>query len=222
MGSSMNVSCFGCSFTWGLELENPSVESWPGQLSQILPATVENHGQCAASNRAIARKLMLHLLDHRPDAVVVMWTYPGRYEFVIDNNNFVSTHCDSTMSLSGHDIPVYFEQFREYFFKYIASTNSAELYDTFNAIHQSQMLLEQQDIPYVFCLVNQINLPDLCHPDVAHLYSYIKPMTMFDGQDAETYARSINDWGISHPGAQAHQDIANYLSCSVLSVVNKV
>lgn len=96
----MNISCFGCSFTWGLELNNPSAESWPGQLSQLLSATVNNHGQCAASNRTIARNLMVHLLDYNPDAVVVMWTYPGRYEFVLDNNNFVSTHCDSTMSLS--------------------------------------------------------------------------------------------------------------------------
>jgi hypothetical protein len=217
----MNISCFGCSFTWGLELNNPQTQSWPVKLADQLTATVENYGQCAASNRAIARKLMVHLLDHTPDAVVVMWTYPGRYEFVIDNNNFVSTHCDSTMSLSGHDVPVYFEQFREYFFKYVGGTNSAELYDTFNAVHQSQLLLEQQNIPYVFCTVNQINIPDLCHPDVARLYNYINPMTMFDGQDAETYARSINDWGISHPLAQAHQDMAGYLSRSVRSVVNK-
>jgi hypothetical protein len=164
---------------------------------------------------------MIHLLDHTPDAVVIMWTYPARYEFVIDNNNFVSTHCDSAISLSNQGVPSYFEKFREYFFKYVAGTNSAELYDTFNAIHQSQLLLEQRNIPYVFCTVNQINIPDLCHPDVVRLYSYIKPMTMFDEQDAETYARSINDWGISHPLAQAHQDIANYLSCSVRSVVNK-
>lgn len=218
----MNISCFGCSLTWGLELENPSVESWPGQLSQMLPAKVENHGQCAASNRTIARKLMLHLLDYKPDAVVVMWTYPGRYEFILDNNNFVSTHCDSTISLSSQAVPAYFEQFRKHFFKYVAGTNSAELYDTFNAIHQSQLVLEQHNIPYVFCSVNQINIPDLCHPDILRLYSYIKPMTMFDGRDAETYARSINNWGISHPLAQSHHNMANYLSCSVRSVVNKV
>jgi hypothetical protein len=217
----MNISCFGCSFTWGMELDNPQTQSWPFKLADQLSATVENHGQCAAGNRAIARKLMIHLLDHTPDAVVIMWTYPARYEFVIDNNNFVSTHCDSAISLSNQGVPSYFEKFREYFFKYVAGTNSAELYDTFNAIHQSQLLLEQRNIPYVFCTVNQINIPDLCHPDVVRLYSYIKPMTMFDEQDAETYARSINDWGISHPLAQAHQDIANYLSCSVRSVVNK-
>jgi hypothetical protein len=218
----MNISCFGCSFTWGLELNNPSAESWPGQLSQILKATVDNQGQCGASNRSIARKLMVDLLDYKPDAVVIMWTYPGRYEFILDNNNFVSTHCDSTISLSEQTVPNYFEQFREYFFKYVAGTNSSELYDTFNAIHQSQMLLEQQNIPYVFCCVNQINVPDLCHPDISRLYNYIKPMTMINGQDVETYARSINDWGISHPLAQSHRDIADYLSCSVRSVINKV
>jgi hypothetical protein len=96
----MNISCFGCSFTWGLELDNPRTQSWPFKLAEQLSATVENHGQCVASNRAIARKSMIHLLDHTPDAVVIMWTYPARYEFVIDNNNFVSTHCDSAISLS--------------------------------------------------------------------------------------------------------------------------
>lgn len=218
----MNISCFGCSFTWGLELHNPATESWPSRLSQILSATVENHGQCAASNRTIARKLITHLLDHTPDAVIIMWTYPGRYEFVLDNNNFVSTHCDSTISLSGQAVPAHFEQFREYFFKHVAGTNSSELYDTFNAVHQSQLLLEQKNIPYVFCAVNQINIPELCHSDISRLYSYITPMMMFNGLDAESYARSINDWGISHPLTQSHQDMADYLSRAVLSAVNAV
>jgi hypothetical protein len=217
----MNISCFGCSFTWGLELNNPAIESWPAQLGHILSATVENHGQCAASNRTIARKLMLHLLDHNPDVVVIMWTYPGRYEFILDNNNFVSTHCDSTVSLSNQAVPDYFEQFRKYFFKHVAGTSSSELYDTFNAIHHSQLILESQKIPYIFCPVWKFLLPDNCQPDIVELYKYINPMTLFYDQDFDTYARSINSWGISHPLKQAHYNIANQLSQLVLSTDNK-
>lgn len=221
MGEKMHISCFGCSFTWGLELKNPETQAWPARLAVQLGATVSNQGQCAASNRSIARNLLLHLQTHTPDAVIVMWTYPGRYEFVVDNNNFVSTHCDSSISLSNRPVPEYFELFRQYFFKHVAVTNSAELYETFNAIHHSQLMLEAKKIPYIFCPVYKINLHDHCHPHVISLYNYIGPMTLFNGKDFETHARDINDWGISHPLVQAHQDIADYLSSAVKSVVNK-
>lgn len=202
----MNISCFGCSFTWGAELTHPLTQSWPS----LLQAT--NYGKCGASNQTITRLLLEHLSSNRPDLVVIMWTYTHRFEFVLDNNNFVSTHCDSTLSMDQREIPLYFERFRKDFFLNVATTDSFCLYTSLMAIHHAELILKSMKIPYIFSRVSDLNLTSVCHPTVQTLYNdYAPDMLLFNNLSFEDYARNINSWGRSHPLEQAHKDIAKII-----------
>jgi hypothetical protein len=209
----MNIAAFGCSFTWGLELDDPSTQSWPA----LLGAT--NLGQCAASNQTIVRTLLDYLVNHAPDLVVVMWTYPARFEFVIDNNNFVSTHINTTISLDGLPVPDYVDTFRETFFKTTACTDSAYVYTSLMAMHHAESVLKCQGIPYIFTRVADFDINSSCHVGLQRLYrAYAPDMTLFNGQSFEQYARSTGSWGKSHPLSRAHQDIATLLQQQITSI----
>lgn len=200
----MNTVCFGCSFTWGLELEDPLTQSWPALLQ------AQNHGQCGASNQTITRLLLEHLATNRPDLVIIMWTYTHRFEFVLDNNNFISTHCDSSMSMDQRDIPTYFEKFRKDFFLNVATTDSHCLHTSLMAIHHAESSLKNMGIPYIFSRVSDLHSTTACHPRVQTLYDAYRPeLTLIDNLSFEDYARKINSWGVSHPLIQAHSDIAS-------------
>jgi hypothetical protein len=202
----MDIACFGCSFTWGLELEEPATQSWPALLG------ANNQGQCAASNQTITRRLMQYLIDHTPNVVVIMWTYPARFEFVIDNNQFVSTHADSTISLENKAVPEYFDYFRQELFKTTASTDSAYIYTSLMAMHHAECMLNQHGIRHVFCTVADFDINSGCHPRVQQLYQHYAPtMMMFDGHSFESHARRLGSWGISHPLVAAHQSAATII-----------
>jgi hypothetical protein len=216
----MNISCFGCSFTWGAELSDPGL-SWPHRLGSYLPASIKNLGICGASNRTIARTLMTHLIDHRPDAVVIMWTYPGRYEFVVDNNNFIVAHCDSAIGLDQRGIPDYFNKFSQDFFRSVGTTDSALVYESLMGINHAQLMLESQKIPYIFSRVHDLESTDVCHSNVKQLFDFYAPdMLLFDGNSFEAYARKINSWGISHPLEQAQDHVAQHIVQELKKITN--
>jgi len=215
--TTMNISCFGCSFTWGLELEDPVTQSWPALLG------ADNQGQCASSNQTIVRRLLHYLIDHTPDLVIIMWTYPARFEFVVDNNNFVSTHINCAISLDARPVPDYVDQFRETFFKTTACTDSAYVYTSLMAMHHAESVLKFLRIPHIFTRVADFDINPGCHPQLQRLYkAYAPDMMLFDGQSFEHYARSIESWGLSHPLAQAHQNVAHLLQQQILSMANNV
>jgi hypothetical protein len=219
----VSISCFGCSFTWGAELTDRDSQSWPAVLATQLGVEVNNYGVCGSSNQAIARNLMTHLIDNTPELVVVMWTYPARYEFVLDNKSFVSTHCDSTLSLTpNYEVPDYFESFRNLFFKQIATLDSYLIYTSLMAIHHSQLLLESKGIPYIFCPVAVIDTTSACEPTIDQLYkNYYPDMLLFDGLDAESYARSIDNWGVSHPLELAQEHIGATIADSAKFLIGR-
>lgn len=210
----MDIACFGCSFTWGLELEKPATQSWPALLG------ANNQGQCAASNQTITRRLMQHLIDHTPDVVVIMWTYPARFEFVIDNNQFVSTHVNTTISLENQVVPEYFNYFGQEFFKTVASTDSAYIYTSLMAMHHAECMLKERGINYVFCTVADFDINSGCHTWVKRLYQHYAPsMLMFDGHSFESYARSLGSWGVSHPLSAAHQAAATIIGRNLEAII---
>lgn len=208
----MNIACFGCSFTYGMELESPQKHAWPAVLASESGAQVKNLGICASSNRAISRNLMSYLVDNSPDAVVVMWTYVHRYEFMVDDSNVISVHCDSAVSLSGLPVPDYFEKVREPFFKYVGVTNSYAQLDTVTSINHAQLLLESKKIPYIFCTVLEFDPLKPAQSDVqAMCQEYFPTMLKFDGHDVETFSKKIGSWGVSHPLELAHDQIAKLI-----------
>jgi len=82
----------GCSFTFGNELSddkgknNPSAKTWAKGLNDL----VQGNHFCVAKggigNSAIARKVFEYISKHRVDCVVVMWSFPSRYDWAMPRN----------------------------------------------------------------------------------------------------------------------------------------
>ena len=82
----MNIVAFGCSNTYGQALGNegkndPSPLAWPGRLAELYNCTVENLGQCGASNKSILHRILDY--NYKPDDVVfVCWTNLDRWSVI--------------------------------------------------------------------------------------------------------------------------------------------
>jgi hypothetical protein len=72
----------GCSFTYGLGLEDPVNQSWPGVLGKLLDCEVVNLGTPGAGNSYIANSILdQHATDPEFDLVVVGWSRWARMDF---------------------------------------------------------------------------------------------------------------------------------------------
>ena len=70
---------FGCSHTRGEGVDDPSTESWPAYLAKNLELECVNLGKDGISNKFIQHTV--HTFDFQPDdVVVILWTYPVRYD----------------------------------------------------------------------------------------------------------------------------------------------
>jgi len=100
----MNVIAFGCSFTFGNDLDDlpdwekdmkdernflplklkyhrPSKKSWPYVMGSILDCDVENYGYSGGSNDRIFRTFFDHILNNKKKSIyVIQWTFPHRSE----------------------------------------------------------------------------------------------------------------------------------------------
>jgi hypothetical protein len=68
---------FGCSFTFGSELEYPNTESWPAVLGNLTNRTVVNNGNPGSSNLEILSSILSYKF-RLDDLVVIGWTYCDR------------------------------------------------------------------------------------------------------------------------------------------------
>ena len=74
---------FGCSHTFGVDLNYPEKECWPTQLANALQVPLVNKGRGGASNRYIQHSV-LNFEFNKDDLVIILWTYPDRYHIFKD------------------------------------------------------------------------------------------------------------------------------------------
>lgn len=80
---------FGCSHTRGEGVDDPSTESWPAYLAKNLELECVNLGKDGISNKFIQHAV--HTFDFRPDdVVVILWTYPVRYDIFKSPTEFLN------------------------------------------------------------------------------------------------------------------------------------
>ena len=77
----------GCSFTWGLELDNPPEENWGYFLGKKLNLPVKNKSYNGQGNEEMFRKLfeVLYLKDDLPSTIVIQLTLPTRIRIYNDS-----------------------------------------------------------------------------------------------------------------------------------------
>lgn len=74
------LASFGCSFTYGEELENPKTQAYPFLLSKMLNEDVQNYGLCGAGNSYIKRTTVQKILHHKPKYAIIQWSEVSRLE----------------------------------------------------------------------------------------------------------------------------------------------
>jgi hypothetical protein len=86
----------GCSFTYGNELSDcngthgpPSNKTWAKGLSDLHGANYFSVAQGGIGNSAIARKVFTYVSNNVCDAVLVMWTFPSRYDWAMPRSSFL-------------------------------------------------------------------------------------------------------------------------------------
>ena len=83
------VITHGCSFTYGEELANPTVSSWPALVAKALDADLLNLAQPAYSNDGIIEDLA-NLDIGMTDLVIIGWTSHMRMRLVDDRGWFTT------------------------------------------------------------------------------------------------------------------------------------
>ncbi len=106
------IVAFGCSFTFGDELDDlptwyddfddernfmpqkkkyhkPSKKSYPYIIGKLLKCDVKNHGWRGGSNDRIFRKFFEHLLNNNDSTTyIIQWTFPIRTEVWYSKENY--------------------------------------------------------------------------------------------------------------------------------------
>ena len=79
----------GCSFTYGLELNNSLTESWPGILAKRLNVEFKNLAKIGYANDGIVEDIIDEELNPVTDLVIIMWTWKHRI-FLVDDKGWFS------------------------------------------------------------------------------------------------------------------------------------
>jgi hypothetical protein len=155
------VIVFGDSITFGDELadvpyentkNNPSKFAWPA----LLGAT--NFSHTGLSNFAIRRLCINFSTFHRPDYVIVAWSYNDRTEFLQAENIIGfspyaedTKECDKLFTTIGpdwkEDIKKQGKQFVDLYYKYFYNDYSG-IYNTLSNIYFTQLHLESLNLNY--------------------------------------------------------------------------
>lgn len=173
---------FGCSHTYGEDLNNPEKECWPDQLSNLLKIPLINNGQGGASNRYIQHSVF-NFKFQKKDTVIILWTYPDRYHFFKNKDNH--TGLINVWSESKNS-KFWFKNFR---------TDYNEKFDNKTIVNQVNLYLQKKGIS-VYNLV------------VSSEFSYYFDITDcviidldFDSNFLKKYPKAKDGW---HMGSEGH------------------
>ncbi len=82
----MLIYADGCSFTYGDELSDPKLSSWPNILGNITGAEVFNNGYSGSSNQRIVYQTLKNLQNNY-DFYIIAWTDYSRFTFYKSDTN---------------------------------------------------------------------------------------------------------------------------------------
>lgn len=83
----MRIYANGCSFTYGFELINPSVSSWPALVADKLNSTIVNDAVSGSSNYSIVYRTIKNI-NNDYDLYLIAWTDYSRFTFYKSDNNY--------------------------------------------------------------------------------------------------------------------------------------
>jgi hypothetical protein len=150
----------GSSFTYGADLTDPSTQSWPACLSNILSTEVVNSAMPGKGNEHMIFDTINFCVENQPSLVIIGFATASRKFFVRRETNFPIDigFANSNSIYQGHKE---LQQFQNLLFKYWSN----HLYDCWKflqSILYLQAFLKQREIRYLMLNTsNQQSLIDL-------------------------------------------------------------
>jgi len=236
----------GCSYTYGIgtgrhdSLQICKKYCYPTIVSKNLDKEVVNESEQASCNFNIFRKTTKYLSANNPEAVIVMWSDPLRFELFkpgLWNNSHFDCGINQITPQNTQNIKDYYvREALEGYFGFIANESKLAL-DTLTMMANLQQLCEARNIP-ILQLHYKSNLEryvrhsmglDTKHRDNQllldhinyyidyfdtkdHVYGY-KPedMTSFETLRKENNLPN-SLFSMGHPGREAHQFMGDWVS----------
>lgn len=236
----------GDSFIYGSELADCHINdvevvshlTYPALIAQELKLDYCCVAKPGYSNNAIRRTVIDACeSSHDIDLVIVMWSFPNRYEFkfgnkweqisawstvdtieeikksfVIDNPIILQHHADKLK----RDQELGITEFAKSFYDHVGSNKHWETYNFLSDILLLQQYLELKKIPYLFTAVDESVLQSEHYIDgsLATLRSLIniKNWGWFNGKGFYTWAQDMKfPFATTHPREEAHIEAAHLI-----------
>jgi len=177
----------GCSFTYGHELSDcnhaglpPSNKTWAKGLSDLVQGDYICVARPGIGNSAIARRTFQYVSNHSVDYVLIMWSFPSRYDWAMPRNQHLEdtrwtsiTPWDTddkqsevfkNLSSSEPQQEIWkkrrqelattgVREFANSLYRY-AANEYHEIYQSWKSIIWIQNILEKKHIPYLFTLAD--------------------------------------------------------------------
>jgi hypothetical protein len=234
----------GDSFVYGSELADCHINDIEVVSHLTYPALIAKELKmdycCAAkpgySNNAIRRTVIDACENsHNIDLVIVMWSFPNRYEFkfgdkweqisawstvnsieeikkefVIDNPIVLQHHADKLQ----RDQKLGVTEFAQTFYNHVGSNKHWETYSFLSDVLMLQQYLKLKKIPYLFTAVDETLIESSHYIDgsLATLRSLIDmdSWTWFNGKGFYTWAKHQGfPFATTHPREEAHIEAAH-------------
>jgi hypothetical protein len=201
----MSLIAFGDSFTYGYDLSDCNGTQHSNLTYSALTAGALNidyrcHATGSFANNAITRTIIEADL-HPSDIVLVMWTYPIRREFLLNDLGYISVN------------PLHDHGFTKHYYKHLDTDNIGYLInESLKEIYIAQQILKEKQISYVFLSA----VTDLSH------YLTAQDCKLARGIDLSSWLFLDNNLGfmpwsksvlnlqfVGHPPDAAHRELSS-------------
>ena len=205
----------GCSWTFGMELEDRERERWSTLVSDHFNTEHVNLGQWGKSNDGILRTTIHHCENHKVDLAVIQFTKDNRREILSGDDYY------RIMNNEGNTLK---DQASLDYYKYL---NTLE--DDVANFFKNKFLLEYyfkvNKIPYLFVKISRIITYEFIRPSswqmmsdsspVPCLYDVLGGWNIPPYYDYKTSQKDNRKKKGTHPNAKGHRKIADFLISAI-------
>jgi hypothetical protein len=214
----MNLKSFGCSFIFGLDLNDCysttqySQLTWPSLLSQHLGYDYQCYAESGIGNLRILENVLSQANDSAVgDLFVIGWTWIDRFDYTVEPTGPVN---DYNLAFAGIDewktiLPSDNTKISQLYYRDLHSQYRDKLV-TLTYIKTAIDTLKQKNYPFIMTCIDELIFETRWNltPAIAELYDYIRPyITTFENKTFLDFSKE-KGFPVSktlHPLTEAHQ-----------------
>ena len=205
----------GCSWTFGMELEDRERERWSTLVSDHFNTEHVNLGQWGKSNDGILRTTIHHCENHKVDLAVIQFTKDNRREILSGDNYY------RIMNNEGNTLK---DQASLDYYKYL-NTQEDDVANFFKNKFLLEYYFKVNKIPYLFVKISRRTTYESIKPSSWQMMSESSPVPcLYDVlggwnippyYDYETSQKDNRKKKGTHPNSKGHRKIADFLISAI-------